>query len=303
MDNYGITPAINKLIVEASTDEVRKIGTQDVATEIGANYPEVEVQSLSQDSEIGKQLQALEPASTSGDVSARVVPTFWEPNWAMMEAKRPSPTASFVKVRGQYQWSVLDTAPYVLPDHHGLEFGMNLFTDNPSVTGNVRPWCSPSQYKDVPFAKNYGWAWSAFVANPYAYGPNITNLAAQGVYADYNDLSDACNRNNVTIGLAIPQDIPLAYQSWVYIFGWEVLADRGWDDTSRISAEIQTVSTARCEVDPWMTLTDCMGAIDSGWSDSRPVLNINRGWTAPNKCWISDVFGTIPPVSYTCGDM
>lgn len=302
-EEYGAQPAVVHLVVQAPAEEVKSIGAREIESKIGAEYKEVAAEPISPDSSVGILLAAgqtdPQAAEERTNPSALASPTRWDPDIAQQMVTR-GPNDVNNKFTGHYVWASLNTAPYVLQAQHGLEFEVNIHSDNPLITGSGRPSCTPSNYKDVPFAKNYGWTWSGYTGSPNPPGGTITNLAALGLYADYNDLSDECNRNSIAVGLAIPQDIPLPYTSSQYYFGWSILAPRGIETSNRISAVIQSVSTHWCEANTWMPLTDCMGVWNSGYGVNRPVLGAWRNWVAPNRCWTSMDYGSTTPVAFSC---
>jgi hypothetical protein len=136
---------------------------------------------------------------------------------------------------------------------------------------------------------------------------NTTGMAwnsvssAVGAYADYNDLSDPCEKNSMAIGFQAPWQLP-DYPNNSQEVLVTIQAPRGVEDTGRIGALVQSVNASQCLVAPWMARTDCMGIV-SGSVGDRPVLAEWRNWRAPARCWFSDNYGTdpnSPPIIFPC---
>lgn len=295
--DYGVSPAIAEVILEAPTEEVQNAKAARAHLELGSQFPEVKPEPISDTSIIGSKLAqqiAAEPEASTGAVMAS---TRWDPDIAQNEVKVNN--SATIKITGHYVWADLSTSPLMLPLNHGLEFEVNTYS--PSLWGPGRPVCNVPHpaYKYQPFVVNEGWSWSGYVGLPLTHGTTY-NVAALGVYADYNDLSDECSRNSMAIGVAIPQDIPLPYQSSQYYFGWQIIAPKGLDSSGRMGANIQTVTSHACQAAPTVPLTDCMGVYNSGWSDNRMVLNESRNIVGPGKCWVSQNFGTTTPSIWDC---
>jgi hypothetical protein len=181
------------------------------------------------------------------------------------------------------------TTPGYIPSDYGMEVGVELY--NGAGTA-LRPFCS-SGYKDAFFAKNYGWNW-------YAVDETLGAVSAAQPYADYNDLSDECNRNSMQIGFATPQAIPVSFYNapydWV-LFIW-IEAPQGTQSSNVIGGDVALVTKDWCTAYPYYSWTDCMGvsAVGSPLTyQHRSILNVSRGWTAPDKCWTSDNKGTTAP--------
>ncbi len=183
------------------------------------------------------------------------------------------------------------TTPGYIPADYGLEVGVELYNGASSTL--LRPACAAG-YKDKFFAKNYGWNW-------YAVDEQFGWLTAAHPYADYNDLTDPCNRNSMTIGLRTPQAIPLSYQAAPY--DWAVYlhldAQQGTQSTNLISGDAGLVTEGWCTSHPTFSNTDCMGVAANGSTVAnglhRSFLSASRGWTAPDKCWSSASKGSVAP--------
>lgn len=193
-----------------------------------------------------------------------------------------------------YYWDGTNARTGVLHPHYGFEAEVNIRADAATYQGGSRPAC-PSGYKDRPFAKNYGWTWAALVNTGSGMGPMASSVYA---YADYNDLSDPCQRNSMAIGFRDPQQIanyPNGRQEVLVT----IQAPRGVEDSGRIGGVVQSVNASTCYVVPWMALTDCMG-VTSGSQGDRVTLGEWRNWRAPAKCWRSGDYGNTAPVAFLC---
>lgn len=206
-----------------------------------------------------------------------------------------------------YQWTGTNAYPYNLPNHYGIEFGVDLYTDDP-ITGN-RPFCTQAgapagNYKDRPFAKNYGWSWYVYSSKIGTDALSSIDYALLGAYADYNDALDACNRSSISIGLANPWDLEYDTAGAVRL-SIDIVAPQGLETSSLIGGGVQAVTRGQCEVYPQMTFTDCMGVWDPAYNPgpdpadlSRPTLGTHRNWRGPNICWVSNDFGSTAPEQY-----
>ncbi|MFF2389140.1 hypothetical protein [Agromyces sp. NPDC058104] len=228
---------------------------------------------------------------------ATLASTRWDPDQADIQIFRPNQGS--VLFQQYYAWVSLATSPNRVPAHWGLEFEVNIYTNQ--QTGATRPWCSGA-YREDPFAKNYQWTWWVSVAGPN--GNLAPGAADLGAYADYNDSLDPCNRNSMAIGLANPRAIPIWSGQTVYQLNAVIVAPRGEDETGRIGGNVQAVTTTRCEDLPSMSLTDCMGVVTGVWPGpgdrNRATLSESRNWIAPSKCWLSLNYGSTAPQPYQC---
>lgn len=218
----------------------------------------------------------LLPASSATD---------WRPNDVEGDVGLANGRAGFMT---SYWWHSGST-PQMLPSGFGAEFEINLYGDPSDIAS--RPNCS-FNYKDKFWAKNYGWNWAVY--RPDYQGAAITTI---GAYADYNDLSDPCNRNSITIGLRYPQKIPLVNGNYGLIV-W-VSAPLGTESFSKMGGVVQAVSDSYCKTGAGslMALTDCMGVWAGTWPlvapQSRMTANPGNNWHVPSKCWISQGKGEI----------
>ncbi len=232
----------------------------------------------------------------------------WDPYMAEVQIRD---MGTFVNIVEKYTWGgplhPYDNI-YNMPDHWGVEFTVDFWTTNkgaPSVQGSntgIRPSCGVSNdgYKDWAAASNREFNWFAMVID----GSDMVYAPGQiGFYGDYNDLFDECERSSVSAGMAQPYAMPysIAGSNDVYL---ALYPDRGQDATSVIDGNVHAVERSTCEAFPTITLTDCMGAnyattFPSG-APLRTTLAASRGWTAPNKCWYSDDWGSTAPIPWEC---
>lgn len=203
-------------------------------------------------------------------------------------------------------WYDLSTSPHNLQDHWGLEFQIDIFTNHPDYQGGSRPNCN-SGYKQRPFASNANgsWNWSVYIDDAGPAGL-VPAPATYGAYADYNDLSDPCNRNSMAIGIADPH--AMVTDGWAsYVMQLNIIAPKGLDSSGRISSQVQAVSRHWCEWNGGMTFTDCMGVYPASWGGPEDPFYITlgewRNWTAPPKCWQTNNYNDgspIVPIPYQC---
>lgn len=228
--------------------------------------------------------------SAESDAEQLWAPGDWRPEYAEVEVIRLG--ADKVNFIQYYTWDGSSTSSTALHDTYGLEFQVDITTDEPGYQTDHRPICA-FDYKDRPFAKNYNWTWYASVNT----GSGLVGMSSSfGVYADYNDLADDCNRSSMAIGIKEPQDVP-SYPNGQQEVLFSITAGRGLDDTGEVSGTVQSINKSWCNDVPLMALTDCMG-VAAGTDGERITLNASRGFIAPNKCWQSANRGQDAPVVY-----
>ncbi|MCJ1697938.1 hypothetical protein MT349_19320 [Rathayibacter caricis] len=238
------------------------------------------------------------PAVPAGDVAVAATPPVavsakadlsravaaagdWRPNDAEGQVTNQNGRADFLT---SYWWHS-GSLPSQMPAGFGAEFQVDLVdTSRPNDTG-LRPACAAG-YKDNMWAKNYSWNWALYKPDYSAAGTSTL-----GAYADYNDLSDACNRNSIAIGMRYPQRIQAANGSYGIIV-W-VSAPRGTRTSSKMTGTVQAISENYCLTDAGKSkgLTDCMGVYQGSWPLSVPqyrhTVGASRNWSVPAKCWMS----------------
>jgi len=252
-----------------------------------------------------------EVSAEGSPVLARASSETWQPS-AVGASVRNNGTEVGIEV--VYSWEGLNpyASPLVMADHWGMEFQFDFYTTNRGVVGDenipnlgVRPWCGVigTGYKDWAVASNRPFSWYAFAMS----GNNlIIAPAALGLYGDYNDLADPCTVSSIAVGMADPHQMT-SDSSGNNHLKLSMFPAKGMDSQSRVGAIVQPVSRQWCEDFPSMPLTDCMGVTygtypGPGPVSSRMVLNETNNNFAPDLCWYSGGFGTIPAVTYQCID-
>ncbi|WP_448811727.1 RCC1 domain-containing protein [Agromyces bauzanensis] len=226
----------------------------------------------------------------------------WRPNVMTGDLRNTGSTRTLVQT---YHWSDGSSSDQT-PLGFGLEFGVELWNRDSGVLG-ARPNCQDLagqpylDYKDRSWASNYGWSWTV-ADNPNG-GPIAP--ASIGAYADYNDLSDDCGRNSMTVGIRYPQ--ALLQNSAGGFLRIEIEAPAGILPSSVAAGVVQPVSDEFCTtpVGSLYSLTDCMGVYAGSWPSSagpqfRLTLNEDRAWQSPALCWTSAAKGEEPSVRTPC---
>ena len=215
----------------------------------------------------------------------------WRPNQVQVDITHSQSKAYFSYYAAWYSGA----SPHNVPDNYGFEIGVSLYNSaTPRIPFGVRPLGCNDGANSQFFAKQYGWSWSVLNSNYTALPKSIR------AYADTNDYLDPCNRNNMSIGIASPHSIPLSPNNEGYALLFTVIAPKGTQSTNVISADMQLVSDAFCGLSLNSTsLTDCMGAsertpVDTSIPTARQVFNKSNNLSAPDRCWLSDNFGTTP---------
>ncbi|MBS1906612.1 MAG: hypothetical protein JST33_08610 [Actinobacteria bacterium] len=224
---------------------------------------------------------------------AETLPT-WKPNTADIQIKRSGTDKIFISQ--YYNWNGITAKTANLSADDGFEAEVNAWSWEPTLQSGIRDGCNLGDYKDWPFAKNYNWDWEVLVIGNSGIESAASNV---GAYADYNDLSDQCNRNSLAIGLRTPQVLPVRSNGQQDVM-FNITAPRGKDDFGGISGLIQPVNGTGCVLAPWLDLTDCMGLTNSE-NSPRYTLSTDRAWSAPTRCWISSDFGDADPILYISG--
>lgn len=216
---------------------------------------------------------------------------YWVPEQAEFSIRNHSSTQA---VFNESFWWVGGESPANLPrnwlmdEGWGLEFEVNQYNNKDGSW--VRPFCPNPGHEELFWAKNYGWTWS--VLKPDYTSADLTSL---GAYADYNDLSDLCDRNSITIGLRYPQNI---INSGGY-FGINivVIAPKGDRLSSLFASEVVAIWDEYCNTafGSLLAYADCMGIYPGTWTGPgnswRMNLNITNGWFIPARCWLSFDYG------------
>lgn len=209
-------------------------------------------------------------------------PRDWRPNGADVSVTRPGPIGSGISFVQGYFWHSGSTPNMIVPGF-GMEFEVNLY--NNASANDGRPLCAPG-YKEAFMAQNQNWSWRIVSGNG-----GVPSISTLGAYADYNDLSDPCNRNSMAIGVRYPDRIPVSNgDHGLYVI---IDAPAGTQSGSPIQGVVQATSDQACSLSPVpIALTDCMGALAGNWNSSAPrnriTLGAGRNSAAPNYCWISE---------------
>lgn len=297
-DRYGTQPEFVSAIIELPTDEAEarySSGRAQVIESAGPAFEAVPVDTARIDVllEGPRTRSAASEASRAGIQSLPAGVQNWVPEFADIRVLRPDPTRVFFD--SFYSWNGTDTKTSNLSSHDGFEVEVNVESTNPDYQAGIRGGLScPAGYKDQPFAKNYNFESWAVLVNT---GSGLTAMASDvNAYADYNDATDDCNRNSIAIGFRTPQAIP-SYSDGHQEIAVQITTFRGAENTGPISGVVQSVNSTGCVLQPWLSLTDCMGLTASS-SGSRLTLNESNNWTAPPKCWWSPNYGTSGLMSY-----
>lgn len=169
-----------------------------------------------------------------------------------------------------------------LPDHTGLEFEINLENPNVAAPDNIRPFCFDYDYKSRFWVQNQNYSWSVMDINSGSGN-------ALGAYADYNDLSDKCRSNSISVGLRWPKNLVGVQTSDGIVSGVEVSIEppRGLNSRSFLAGNVQAVSDLGCE-GLSMSYTDCMGVRDITklWNGGAP-RSYNRATLGASRKWLT----------------
>ncbi|MBD3751286.1 MAG: hypothetical protein IE935_02325 [Micrococcales bacterium] len=306
----GTAPEIVTAYVdgEAFTDKrEHSRGLGDVV--IGADLPVYDAPDA-----VAPADRAVAERSSAADLTSDVVASAaagdtWQPNDAQVMITDMGQSLS---ISSQYSWWSSDpyASPLAMADHWGMEFQVDFYTANrpwPPGTPNwwlgkdLRPNCSGADYKDWAAASNRPFDWFGWVID----GTNVVSApGALGLYGDYNDLSDPCNVSTVAVGMAQPWAMPSGTYgtNTLMIYSYPL---RGQETQSRVGSIVQPVTRHQCENQTWMPLTDCMGVTEleypgPGTGHNRMVLNADNNNQAPDLCWYSGEFGTVPAQIWSC---
>ncbi|MCS3442156.1 hypothetical protein [Microbacterium phyllosphaerae] len=299
-ESYGTQPQFVAAIVEMPADEAKSSYAARSNEVISSNGPAFTAEPVDQGriDALLEQRRFSAAAHRDGATVKRLHPEAetWFPEYADIIVEREDPLR--VLFDQYYTWNGSDSKTSNQSADDGFEMEVNINTSNPAYQAGFRggPACPPG-YKDQPFAKNYDFEWWAALVNT---GSGLTGMAADvNAYADYNDLFDDCNRSSMAIGFRTPQAIP-SYPNGQQEVAVQIMAFRGAETTGRISSGlVQPVNATSCVLQPWLSLTDCMGISDTA-SESRMTVSEKSsvGWVGPSKCWSADEYGFNGAQSY-----
>jgi hypothetical protein len=280
-ERFGTQPEVTGLVVNSTIQQAQQ-RTQTRTAPLDPDAAPFDAPLVTpSDSVAAVSTPPAAMTTTSTSAQSRVA-VDWRPNDAEGQVTNVDGRADILT---SYWWHS-GSYPELMPSGFGAEFQIDLFdTSRPSDTAS-RPNCGPG-YKENMWAVNYNWNWALYKPDYSAASQSLV-----GAYADYNDLSDACNRNSIGIGMRYPQNIQYA-NGGAGVFIW-VSAPRGNRTTSKATGTVQAVSDSFCTTGAGsgMALTDCMGVYAGNWPlatslQARGTLASDRNWIVPAKCWQS----------------
>lgn len=275
--DFGTQPQVTAVV---TVEPTASLTDARLSYEVAPEAPELTADSMELSAQMQEQLSAPEPRPAS---RARLAadPMDWRPNSADVSVMRASGTKPISIVQGYFWHS--GSRPNMTRPGFGLEFEVNMYNNASSTL--KRPACAAG-YKSAFAAQNQNWSWRLVGGNGVV--PSISSL---GAYADYNDLSDPCNRNSMAIGIRYPDRIPFGNGDYgMYMI---IDAPAGTASKSSIQGVVQATSDQACSASPVpVALTDCMGVTAGDWASATPqnriTLGASRGAMAPDYCWISE---------------
>ena len=218
-----------------------------------------------------------------------------QPRDAYVNVRPSAAFANTVEITQYYDWYGVDpfSSPLVIPNHWGMEFGVDLTTELPQYQVGNRPTCWPG-YEEATAATNDLFTFWVMVIDGTEY---IGSPGPAGFYGDYFDHFDACARTSITVGAADPNQIPWSTYTGASTLYITILATKGNEATSRVSGNIQAIERYSCESTPSTPLTVCMGLDENiSWpgpgSQTQLTKNTSTVWYAPSRCWYTPDFGS-----------
>ena len=290
-DRYGTQPEFVSVIIDVPVATAEKWYREGAPKSVAVRGDKFKAAPASS-AHIDKLLKENREKNPTPTETAKSSSLEWRPTQAEVQIFRAG--SNIVYFSQYYYWDGTNARAAWMDGGYGFEMEVNIRADSSAYQGGLRPFCAGG-YKEQPFAKNYGWTWAALVNT----GSGMTPVSsAVGAYADYNDLSDPCEKNSMAIGFKSPFQLP-SYSNGSQEVLVTIQAPRGVENSGYIGGLVQSVSASQCLVAPWMALTDCMGVAGGSVGD-RTTLNEARNWRAPNTCWRSFNYGTTAPVSFLC---
>lgn len=301
----GTAPEIVSAYVLADELEAARTSQRSTPNLLGADLAQFDAPNAD-----ASRMNANRPEQTDGgEIRSLGASDTWQPN--SVEGQVVATSSTTLEITGKYSWWGLSpfNSPLVMADHWGMEFQFDFYTTLRPHLGSIypigygyRPQCGATaiSYKDWAAASTRPYSWYAYVIN----GPDeIVAPATLGMYGDFNDLSDPCTVSTIAVGMAQPQVMPSSYGDQFLTI--RMYPERGDDVQSVLGAIVQPVSRTWCEQNPSMPLMDCMGVTPGAYpgpgpASSRMVLNNGNGKKAPDLCWNSEQFGTIPATYWSC---
>ncbi len=192
-------------------------------------------------------------------------------------------------------------SPQETPDNYGFEIETDAYNDL-DVEG-LWPFCPAGAEQDF-IAELDGANWSLYSAGNTS---STSDFAYAQPWLD-DPIGDDCFRQAYTIGIRYPHRIEPT-EDGDYLVLAQIDAPRGQYPQNRIGALHQLVDDAECQAVEGLGMAPnlglCMGywqLLPTGIPSMRMVLNFERGWHAPDRCWRSDWIGEAPAEPLmTCG--
>ena len=325
--DYGTEPQIASLIFDRRlTPEA--FPSLNGSAELIAQDPQLRLKAAISDefiappASVGAVVENFQAAQDSANsdtsnvtgYSAALAPTVigWYPNVVRHDViKSATSTTKRVRILSSYVWKNTYSNIAKLDKNFGLEFEINMRSAKyagyssrgvADLNPIVNRTCPVNVARVETVAQRRNLTWAVYVPRPNYVGN--TSIGKQvGAYDDYNDYLDDCNLNSFAIGIRYPERLPnIAGTTAGFGFTISIFANKGNENTSKISGVVQPVERVTCGLPLPMALTDCMGLNhfirNLGSPDiSRTTLNADRGWLAPSRCWTSPYIGGYFPVS------
>lgn len=239
--------------------------------------------------------------------NTKVPQSTWGPHYAQFSIQNhTAPNGKkYVKFFERYQWDGSNGSIDSLPGQMGLEFQLDLYSEEHAagyvargmspLRGQIR--CPPDA-KRFPAAINSGWTYEVYVKTSQE--TRVAGSLGITHYADVNDYLDDCNRNSISVGIVYPSQIPTYNSKGDQAISIVLYAPKGLEAKSRISGGVQPVSRRGCSLS--RNWTDCMGQFvwESVGLGERVTLNVSRRLTAPDLCWVTENYGLVPSRKISC---
>lgn len=211
----------------------------------------------------------------------------WAPNYSEIAAVEDNQGNAVVLMTHSWDGDQFTGArPTAMPPDWGIEMEVILWNDE---LNGVHPACASNELEEF---------WGVHDVNSWTVMVPGGQVATYGSYLDWQNLSDECGRNSLTIGIGLPRTLPVT-------FGTDTIqtminTDRGTANESVMSSYYQAVSNDCNDIgqDPH---TNCMDlnlnrTFPGPGGKVLPVLGKHREWTAPNCIFTTQ--GT-PPADAT----
>jgi hypothetical protein len=296
-EDFGMTPAVVGLVVRAEKqDDGQIVPITDPAARSSGDLLSGLERFDPSPSDVGRlwdQSRAAEAAADGAPTSrntqqSALLATDWLPGWTQIAMYTGASDQALIST--QHVWTTSNGEDvHVIPDYWAAEFKVALHNEaiEANDPGGLRqpapiPSCITNpNVKDRFWAKNYDWySWSVFQVG----SATTTSL---GAYADINDLSDPCSRQNLSIGIGFPRAIPYTPNGNVQL-GTQIVAPKGTVARNRVGAAIEAkegVSCARAvnPIPPYPPYgptafepdTDCIGvAGNTTWPGPGPQVKL-----------------------------